>query len=128
MLDKLDQELEVYIVKVDKEKERIALGLKQKTPSPWANVAAKYPIGQRVMGEVVNRANFMWTNAPHTQYDHDFAKFPLDVENSTADDSFTDMFGYLANPAASSTVSFIMPARMASDEMPMWSRISGRPR
>src|SRR5436305_13555238 len=31
---KLDQELEVYIVKVDKEKERIALGLKQKSPSP----------------------------------------------------------------------------------------------
>jgi small subunit ribosomal protein S1 len=51
---KLDQELEVYIVKVDKEKERIALGLKQKTPSPWANVAAKYPVGSRVTGEVVN--------------------------------------------------------------------------
>ncbi|HWY85738.1 MAG TPA: 30S ribosomal protein S1 [Gemmataceae bacterium] len=51
---KIDQELEVYIVKVDKDKERIALGLKQKTPSPWANVEAKYPIGQRIMGEVVN--------------------------------------------------------------------------
>ncbi len=51
---KIDQELEVYIVKVDKEKERIALGLKQKTASPWENVEAKYPIGQRIMGEVVN--------------------------------------------------------------------------
>jgi len=51
---KIDQELEVYIVKVDKEKERIALGLKQKSASPWADVEAKYPIGQRIMGEVVN--------------------------------------------------------------------------
>ncbi len=51
---KIDQELEVYIVKVDKEKERIALGLKQKTASPWADVEAKYPIGQRITGEVVN--------------------------------------------------------------------------
>jgi len=29
------------------------------------------------MGEVINRANFMWTNAPHTEYDHDFAEYPL---------------------------------------------------
>ena len=50
----IDQQLEVYIISVDKDKERIALGLKQKTPSPWANVEAKYPIGQRILGEVVN--------------------------------------------------------------------------
>ena len=50
----IDQELEVYILKVDKEKEKIALGLKQKTPSPWANVADKYPVGSRHTGEVVN--------------------------------------------------------------------------
>lgn len=37
------------------------------------------PSHLHVMGEIVNRANFMWTNAPHTQYDHDFAKYPLDV-------------------------------------------------
>jgi len=49
-----DQTLEVYIISVDKEKEKIALGLKQKSPSPWANVEAKYPIGSRHMGEVVN--------------------------------------------------------------------------
>ena len=30
-----------------------------------------------MMGEVVNRANFMWANAPNTEYDHDFAKYPL---------------------------------------------------
>jgi small subunit ribosomal protein S1 len=50
----IDQPLEVYIITVDKEKEKIALGLKQKTPSPWANVEAKYPIGSRHTGEVVN--------------------------------------------------------------------------
>jgi galactofuranosylgalactofuranosylrhamnosyl-N-acetylglucosaminyl-diphospho-decaprenol beta-1,5/1,6-galactofuranosyltransferase len=35
------------------------------------------PSHLHVMGEVVDRANFMWTNAPHTEYDHDFAKYPL---------------------------------------------------
>jgi small subunit ribosomal protein S1 len=50
----IDQQLEVYIISVDKEKEKIALGLKQKSASPWANVEAKYPIGSRHTGEVVN--------------------------------------------------------------------------
>src|SRR5262245_53020376 len=49
-----DQVLEVYIISVDKEKEKIALGLKQKSPSPWAEVDKKYPIGSRHTGEVVN--------------------------------------------------------------------------
>jgi GT2 family glycosyltransferase len=34
------------------------------------------PSHLHVMGEVVDRSNFMWTNAPHTEYDHDFAKYP----------------------------------------------------
>jgi small subunit ribosomal protein S1 len=51
---KIDQELEVYIINVDREKEKIALGLKQKTPSPWAGVPDKYPVGSRHHGEVVN--------------------------------------------------------------------------
>jgi small subunit ribosomal protein S1 len=51
---KIDQELEVYIINVDKDKEKIALGLKQKSKSPWEDVAAKYPIGSRHTGEVVN--------------------------------------------------------------------------
>ncbi len=50
----IDQELEVFVIRVDREKEKIALGLKQKTPSPWANVADKYPVGSRHTGEVVN--------------------------------------------------------------------------
>src|SRR3954468_7605292 len=50
----IDQQLEVYILSVDKEREKIALSLKHKTPSPWANVAEKYPVGSRHKGEVVN--------------------------------------------------------------------------
>lgn len=50
----IDQPLEVYIIQVDKDREKIALGLKQKTPSPWQNVEAKYPVNSRHTGEVVN--------------------------------------------------------------------------
>jgi small subunit ribosomal protein S1 len=50
----IDQELEVIVLKIDREKEKIALGLKQKTASPWATVADKYPVGSRHTGEVVN--------------------------------------------------------------------------
>src|SRR5262245_38216825 len=51
---KIDQELEVFIISVDKDKEKIALGLKQKEPNPWTKVDAKYPVGSRHQGEVVN--------------------------------------------------------------------------
>jgi small subunit ribosomal protein S1 len=51
---KIDQEIEVFIINVDKEKERIAVGLKQKSPSPWVEVEAKYPPGSKHSGEVVN--------------------------------------------------------------------------
>jgi small subunit ribosomal protein S1 len=50
----IDQQLDVYIISVDRDREKIALGLKQKTPSPWANVSDKYPVGSRHKGEVVN--------------------------------------------------------------------------
>src|SRR5438094_5282329 len=51
---KIDQELEVYILHIDREKEKIALSLKHKTPSPWQNIEQKYPVGTRHQGEVVN--------------------------------------------------------------------------
>jgi small subunit ribosomal protein S1 len=51
---KIDQELEVFIIQVDKDKEKIALGLKQKSPSPWQDVEKKYPVTSRHSGEVVN--------------------------------------------------------------------------
>lgn len=50
----IDQEIEVQILHIDHEKEKIALGLKQRTPSPWESVEGKYPVGSRVKGHVVN--------------------------------------------------------------------------
>ena len=54
----IDQEIEVVILNVDPERERIALGLKQKTENPWKRVPEKYPVGSRVKGEVVNIVNY----------------------------------------------------------------------
>ncbi len=45
------------------------------------------PSHLHVMGEVVDRSNFMWTNAPFTQYDHDFARYPLAAENDGTDEA-----------------------------------------
>jgi small subunit ribosomal protein S1 len=50
----IDQQLEVYILSVDKDREKIALSLKHKTPSPWENVEGKYPVSSRHKGTVVN--------------------------------------------------------------------------
>jgi len=54
----LDQEIEAVVIGVDKENEKISLGLKQKTSSPWENVEERYPIGERVKGKVVNVMNY----------------------------------------------------------------------
>ena len=51
---KIDEEIEVMILNIDREKEKIALGLKQKTPSPWEGIEDKFPVDSRVTGEVVN--------------------------------------------------------------------------
>jgi small subunit ribosomal protein S1 len=51
---RLEQEIEVYILNIDREREKIALSLKHKTPSPWQNIEAKYPVNSRHNGEVVN--------------------------------------------------------------------------
>ena len=51
---RIDDKIEVKVLHVDKDREKIALGLKQKSASPWENVADKYPENSRVIGEVVN--------------------------------------------------------------------------
>ena len=48
------QEIEVIVIGIDKDKERVSLGLKQKTRNPWDDVVAKYPKGTHVSGKVVN--------------------------------------------------------------------------
>ncbi|HEX8322963.1 MAG TPA: 30S ribosomal protein S1 [Tepidisphaeraceae bacterium] len=51
---KIDQEIEVKVLQVDKDKEKIALGLKQKEASPWENIEERYAVGTVHDGEVVN--------------------------------------------------------------------------
>jgi len=51
---KIDQELEVKVLSIDKDKEKIALGLKQKDASPWEKIEEKYPIGSVHEATVVN--------------------------------------------------------------------------
>lgn len=48
------QELEVVVLDVNQEKERISLGLKQKQQNPWDEIEMKYPKGTRIQGKVVN--------------------------------------------------------------------------
>ena len=50
----IDQDIEVQILNIDYEKEKIALGLKQKSASPWESAAEKYPVESTVTGTVVN--------------------------------------------------------------------------
>ncbi len=50
--------IEVKVLNIDREKEKIALGLKQKETSPWEEIEAKYPVGSRVKGSVVNLMSY----------------------------------------------------------------------
>ena len=51
---KQGQQLEVMILNIDEVKERVSLGLKQKTQNPWDDIVAKYPVGSKITGKVVN--------------------------------------------------------------------------
>ena len=55
---KPEQELDVIILKFDKEKQRISLGLKQLAPDPWVNAAEKYPAGGKVRGKIVGVVDY----------------------------------------------------------------------
>jgi small subunit ribosomal protein S1 len=54
----IGEELEVKILDIDWDRERISLGLKQLMAYPWEDVAAKYPVGSRVRGRVVSITNY----------------------------------------------------------------------
>ncbi|MBL9128145.1 MAG: 30S ribosomal protein S1 [Verrucomicrobiales bacterium] len=51
---KVGQEIDVVVLDVNKEKERVSLGLKQKLRNPWESIEEKYTVGQRVHGKIVN--------------------------------------------------------------------------
>lgn len=55
---KPNQEVDVKVLSVDREKERISLGLKQLQPKPWDNAVEKYPVGSIVEGKVVRIVPF----------------------------------------------------------------------
>jgi small subunit ribosomal protein S1 len=54
----IGSELEVKVLDIDWQRERISLGLKQLQAYPWKDVAAKYPVGTRVTGKVVSITNY----------------------------------------------------------------------
>jgi len=54
----IDEEIEIKILNIDREKEKIALGLKQLRPNPWDEVEQRYPSGTKLKGEVVNIMNY----------------------------------------------------------------------
>ena len=54
----IGDKIEVLVIGVNREKEKVSLGLKQKTPNPWDGIEEKYPIGSTVKGKVVNIVNY----------------------------------------------------------------------
>jgi len=55
---RVGEEITVKVLRFDKEKERISLGLKQMRPDPWADIEANYPPGSRVIGRVVSVTDY----------------------------------------------------------------------
>ncbi|MEQ9823845.1 MAG: 30S ribosomal protein S1 [Puniceicoccaceae bacterium] len=55
---KTGEEIEVMIIEVDREKERVSLGLKQLNANPWEKIEEKYPVGGRITGKVVNLVQY----------------------------------------------------------------------
>ena len=51
---KQGEEVQVMIIEVNREKERVSLGLKQTTKNPWDEIDRKFPVGAKVHGKVVN--------------------------------------------------------------------------
>ncbi len=54
----IGDKVQVMVLKFDKEKERVSLGLKQITPDPWVNVDEKYPVETRIKGKVVSITDY----------------------------------------------------------------------
>lgn len=55
---KLDQEIDVYVIEFDEEKQRVYLGLKQLQSHPWDNIKEKYQVGDKVSGKVVSLTEY----------------------------------------------------------------------
>ncbi len=55
---KVGEEIEVMVLDIDLDRERISLGLKQTLSNPWQDLDSKYPVGSRLKGRVVNLAPY----------------------------------------------------------------------
>ena len=55
---RVGQELDVMVLDVDRDRERVSLGLKQTTENPWNTIQDQFPVGARVSGKVVNLAAY----------------------------------------------------------------------
>lgn len=55
---KAGEEIEVKVLRIDREREKIALGLKQKDASPWEDIEANFPLNSRVTGKVVSLVSY----------------------------------------------------------------------
>ncbi len=55
---RIDETVEVYVLSVDRDRERIALSLKHKTPNPWPDLAERFPAGSRHAGEVTSVTSY----------------------------------------------------------------------
>ncbi len=51
-------EIKVKILKYDREKERVSLGLKQVSPNPWDEVEFKFPVGKKVTGKIIGLKDY----------------------------------------------------------------------
>ncbi len=51
-------EVEAIILEIEKDKQKIALGIKQKYPDPWIDIEAKYPVGHRLVAKVTKIVDF----------------------------------------------------------------------
>ena len=55
---KVADEVKVVVLRVDKDKERVSLGYRQRFEDPWAHVEARYPVGKKIAGKVTNVVDY----------------------------------------------------------------------
>ena len=55
---KIGDEITIKIISFDRERERVSLGLKQLKPDPWIEASNRFPVGAKVMGQVVNLTDY----------------------------------------------------------------------
>jgi small subunit ribosomal protein S1 len=55
---KVADEVKVVVLRIDREKERVSLGYRQRFEDPWTHVEARYPVGKKITGKVTNVVDY----------------------------------------------------------------------